>query len=282
MKSFPIPVVTIGPGSQVADEELDFVRLPQMLATFHMPPRPADMSAEVLAEARAFLAELHQAAGAHAFAGASLLTRDVLSLSPAAIAVVNETLGEGEVGAMIEEPMVRLQETAFPGFWRIRSFDEQGVLAADVVEVAPVPAVVREAALLGSRCRMPKHALVPGLMNAPSLLTELVTASARGDGAPTHVVNLTLLPVSPEDIRWLVGALEVGPVTLLSRGYGNCRITSTRLRHTWWVQYFNSMNHLILNTIEVTPVPEVALAAPEDFADSLERLGEWLATLGDS
>jgi hydrogenase-1 operon protein HyaF len=45
------------------------------------------------------------------------------------------------------------------------------------------------------------------------------------------------------------------------------------------VQYFNSMDHLILNTIEVATVPEVALAAPEDFSDSLERLDEWLATL---
>jgi hydrogenase-1 operon protein HyaF len=120
---------------------------------------------------------------------------------------------------------------------------------------------------------------VPGVINAPSLLTELVDASARGPQAQAHVVNLTLLPVTPEDIAWLVGALEVGPVTLLSRGYGNCRITSTRLRHTWWVQYFNSMDHLILNTIEVAQVPEVALAAAEDFADSTERLGEWLTTL---
>jgi len=39
------------------------------------------------------------------------------------------------------------------------------------------------------------------------------------------------------------------------------------------------MNTLILNTIEVTPVPEAALAAPADFADSVDRLGEWLATL---
>jgi hydrogenase-1 operon protein HyaF len=68
-------------------------------------------------------------------------------------------------------------------------------------------------------------------------------------------------------------------VTLLSRGYGNCRITSTRLRNTWWVQYFNSMNTLILNTLEVAPVPEVALAAPDDFAESLSRLGDWLETL---
>lgn len=282
MKAFPIPVVAVGPGSQPVDEEVDFVRLPEMLATFHMPPRPADVSPAVLAEARAFLADLHAAALAHEFGGNVQLTRDVLALSPGAIALVNETLGEGEVGSIIEEPAVRLQETGFPGFWRIRSFDEAGVLCGDVVEVAPVPAIVREAALLGSRCRMPKRVEEPGLMNAPALLTELVTASGRAPGAPIHVVNLTLLPVSPADIRWLVNALEVGPVTLLSRGYGNCRITSTRLRDTWWVQYFNSMNHLILNTIEVTPVPEVALAAPEDYTDSLSRLGEWLTTLGES
>jgi hydrogenase-1 operon protein HyaF len=279
MKAFPIPVVNIGPGSQPLDDELDFVRMPEMLATFHMPARPLDVSPEALAEARAFFAELHRAAAVHEFGGSGQLTRDVLALSPAAIALVNETLGEGEVGAIIEEPSVRLQETAFPGFWRVRTFDEAGEMVGDVVEAAPVPAVIREAALLGSRCRMPKKVPVPGLMNAPALLTELVTASGRGDGAPTHVVNLTLLPVTSEDIAWLVGALEIGPVTLLSRGYGNCRITSTRLRDTWWVQYFNSMNTLILNTIEVTAVPEVALAAPEDYTDSLARLGEWLETL---
>ena len=277
MKAFPIPVVNIGPGSQPLDDELDFVRMPEMLATFHMPARPLDVSPEALAEARAFFTELHATAAAHEFGGSVQLTRDVLALSPAAIALVNETLGEGEVGAIIEEPSVRLQETGFPGFWRIRTFGESGEMIGDVVEVAPVPAVIREAALLGSRCRMPKKAPTAGVMNAPALLTELVTASGRGDGAPTHVVNLTLLPVTNDDITWLVGALEIGPVTLLSRGYGNCRITSTRLRDTWWVQYF--MNSLILNTIEVTAVPEVALAAPEDYVDSLARLGEWLETL---
>jgi hydrogenase-1 operon protein HyaF len=278
MKSFPIPVVAVGPGAQPVDEALDFVRLPEMLSAFRMPARPLDVSAAGLAEARAFLTDLHAAASRHAFDGNALLTRDVTTLGSEALALVNEAFGEGEVAAIIDEPQVRLQETGFPGFWRVRSFDADGALQSDVVEVAPVPAVVSEAALLGSRCRMAKKTIDRGVMNGPALLTELQAASARGDGAPTHVVNLTLLPVTADDVAWLVGALEIGPVTLLSRGYGNCRITSTRLRHTWWVQYFNSMNNLILNTIEVTPVPEVALAAPEDFTESLHRLGEWLGT----
>jgi hydrogenase-1 operon protein HyaF len=279
MKPFPIPVVAAGPGSQSVDEALDFVRLPEMLAAFRMPPHPTDVSSAALAEARAFLADLHAAAAAHAFGSDVLLSRDVTTLGAEALALVNEAFGEGEVAAIIDEPAVRLQETGFPGFWRIRAFDADGALESDVVEVAAVPAIVREAALLGSRCRLARKSAGPGVMNGPALLTELLAASGRGDGAPTHVVNLTLLPVTPEDVNWLVGALEIGPVTLLSRGYGNCRITSTRLRHTWWVQYFNSMNNLILNTIEVAPVPEVALAAPDDFTDSLQRLGEWLETL---
>jgi hydrogenase-1 operon protein HyaF len=279
MKAFPIPVVATGVAAFAEDEALDFIRLPQGMSTFQMPRTPETADAASLAEARAFLERLLDAARAHRFGADSMLQVEVAGLSERALALVNEALGEGEVAAIIDEPSVRLQETAFPGFWRVRTFDDDGALTADAVEVGPAPAVIAEAALLGSRCRMPKHPLVPGVINAPSLLTELADASARGPQAQAHVVNLTLLPVSPEDIAWLVGALEVGPVTLLSRGYGNCRITSTRLRHTWWVQYFNSMDHLILNTIEVATVPEVALAAPEDFTDSLERLDEWLATL---
>jgi hydrogenase-1 operon protein HyaF len=39
------------------------------------------------------------------------------------------------------------------------------------------------------------------------------------------------------------------------------------------------MDQIILNTIEVVDVPEVALAADEDYQDSIERLGEWLVAM---
>jgi hydrogenase-1 operon protein HyaF len=65
-------------------------------------------------------------------------------------------------------------------------------------------------------------------------------------------------------------------VAILSRGYGDCRITSTAVPHIWWVRYHNSMGTLILNTLEVTDVPQVACAAPEDLKDSASRLGELL------
>jgi hydrogenase-1 operon protein HyaF len=118
-------------------------------------------------------------------------------------------------------------------------------------------------------------------MNAPSLLTEIRAGVARyRPGDQAHVINLTLLPLTPEDQQLLDRALPVGSVAILSRGFGNCRVTSTAIRNLWRVQYFNSMQTLILNTLEITRVPEVALAAQDDLADSRERLVElldWMA-----
>lgn len=66
---------------------------------------------------------------------------------------------------------------------------------------------------------------------------------------------------------------------MLSRGYGSCRIASTATPGIWRVQYFNSTDQLILDTLEVTTIPQVACAAQEDVEDSSERLREIRAVL---
>ena len=78
------------------------------------------------------------------------------------------------------------------------------------------------------------------------------------------------------DSAHLEAQLGAGRVLILSRGYGNCRITNTRLAHTWRVTYFNSTDIIILDTLEVCRVPEVGCAAAEDLEDSAERLAEVL------
>jgi hydrogenase-1 operon protein HyaF len=119
-------------------------------------------------------------------------------------------------------------------------------------------------------------------MNSPALLQELdAQLRSRKPGAAAHVVNLTLFPMTPPDHEVLERALPVGGVAIISRGFGNCRITSTAARDIWRVQYFNSMNTLILNTIEVVEVPEVALAAAEDLADTRERLAELIEWMSE-
>ena len=113
------------------------------------------------------------------------------------------------------------------------------------------------------------------MLNAPSLLVELMDKSATWskENEP-HIVNLTLLPHTEQDLDWLETALGTGSVEFLSRGYGNCRVDATGQANVWRVRFYNSMDTLILDTYEVTDIPEVVVAAREDLADSSERLLE--------
>ena len=107
-------------------------------------------------------------------------------------------------------------------------------------------------------------------------INEQLAHRGNGNGSGPHVINLSLLPHTEEDLTFLDALLGRSGLTVLSRGYGNCRIMATATRDTWWVQYYNSQDAMILNSIEIGGVPEVACAAPEDIADSAERLHEIL------
>jgi hydrogenase-1 operon protein HyaF len=115
------------------------------------------------------------------------------------------------------------------------------------------------------------------LMNAPSLLYEVFAKSQAFAAGGEEVINLTLLPLTPEDMAFVVECLGLAGLSILSRGYGDCRIRQTGLPNVWWVQYFNSPGQLILNTLEITALPKVVLAAAEDLEDSAVRLDELLA-----
>lgn len=282
MKPFPIPVVPVlGPGSQPEEDELLFVGKPGDMSVFRPPIPRAPASAEALAGARAVLEDLVAAMAATDFAAATAGV-SLLELPAPVVDEVNELLGQGEVSVLVRGGRtLRVQETAFPSVWRVQSLREDGSLERDDVETGAMPRAVIDA-LARAPLAAEIKATPPGLMNAPALVQELFAKSAAyRAGDPAHVVNLTLLPVTPEDLQYMADCLGFGSVSMLSRGYGNCRITATGLAHTWWVQYFNSMDQLILNTLEVVEVPEAALAAREDYEDSIERLREWIVSLDD-
>jgi len=114
-------------------------------------------------------------------------------------------------------------------------------------------------------------------MNARPVVEELrYHARTYTRGSPAHVVNLSLLPFGPADHMGLDSLLGEGPVAILSRGFGNCRITSTQATNIWRVRFYNTMNTVILDTIEVVDIPEAARAAQEDLEDSRQRLAELL------
>jgi hydrogenase-1 operon protein HyaF len=75
-------------------------------------------------------------------------------------------------------------------------------------------------------------------------------------------------------MAFLQQVLGDGPVQLVSRGYGHCKVTATGARNVWSVQFFNAMSTIILDTLEIGDAPAAARAADEDFHDSAERLRE--------
>jgi hydrogenase-1 operon protein HyaF len=285
IKPFPLPVVMLGAGSQPVEESPECLEMPTDMGVY-LRPR-AELDDPVLTAAvRAQLVALRAAMLARTF-GDGCVRLDLMPLSPEVRAGLNEALGEGEVAIQLrtDDGLLRIQETAFAGIWRVLADDAQGRRVEDAIEAGPIPARVREVARAASRRggTMLQTPLPEGVMNSPALLHELADLSARrSDTAPAHVMNLTLLPLSPGDVEHLVAALGEGSVSMLSRGYGNCRIASTGLRDCWWVQYFNSNDKLILNTLEVTAVPEAALAAAQDWEDSLERLAEWIEVMREA
>lgn len=228
-----------------------------------------------------FLQNLHGVLGAHCI-GQMPQVLDLGGLDPASRGFVEQTLGEGEVSIARSGPEeARVQETALRGVWLLHVADTAKQTLRHVVEVADVPGLVRTSAFAGARRALPPMTEAPdGVMSAPALLTELEAhAKAWRSGMETHVINLTLLPHTTKDLAFLGTRLGRGPVTLLARGYGNCRMTATALRHVWWVQHFNADDKLILDTLEVTDVPVAALAAQEDIHDSRDRLARILSEL---
>lgn len=278
-KPFPIPVAVVGAGSQ-GDEAPDYLAMPNEMGTFALPGSPEDADPLHVAAAAKLLSALADRMDSPA-TDAHPPVLDLLALPSALRDVLGQSLGFGEVSAFTTGPNHwRVQETAFTGLWRILKIDGQGEPLADRLEVAAIPDILIATMRANTASELPPPDLPTGVMNAAALIEEIrLQAAAWRQGEATHTINLTLLPMSDVDLDVLYAWLGHREVSILSRGYGNCRITSTRLVNVWWVQYFNSMDVLILNSIEITDMPDVAKASAEDLEDAIPRLREYIASL---
>jgi hydrogenase-1 operon protein HyaF len=286
VKPINIPIVSLMPEN---DEAVEFMAMPREMMTFEMPRLPEPAVDADVAGARDVLDAFIGHFDKWLAQGGAPAALELAGLPADALRVLNETLGEGEVAAIVDlgaqasNGSIRIQETVFSGVWREQHFAGSGALVHDYLLAAPIPPVVTALARSRAAPKLRDLPLPAGAMNVPALVNELQDAMDRcAPGSPPHVVNLTLLPLSPEDTAHLDALLEGGSVVVLSRGFGNCRISSTAARHVWRVQYFNNMQTLILNTIEVTEMPEVAIAAREDLEETRSRLADLVQWMGDS
>jgi len=281
-KPFPLPLVSFQSAQGFEDDELDVLAMPTDMSTFQPPPLPEREAFAQRDGCRRALQAVCEALR-DAVRGETPGPVRLAALSASDRSLVNQVLGEGEVSAQVlpdasGRGQVRIQESVFAGVWRVVSSRDDGTLD-DTIEVGAVPAVLRVAArsdAAGSDGPWPP--LPVGLVNVPSLLVELAEYRRHWRaGQSAEVVNLSLLPLTAQDIGALDEQLGTGRVLILSRGYGNCRMTSTCRSNTWRVVYYNAHDKVILNSVEVVDLPEAACAAPEDLADSLERLADVLA-----
>ncbi|EGO95032.1 MULTISPECIES: hydrogenase expression/formation protein [unclassified Acidiphilium] len=259
--------------SGTAEAGPDYLALPTEMHVFRAPSLPDDPAAR--ARCRAWLQRIGAALEAAA-SGAAVGQIVLDEASAADCASLDEILLDGEVSALVlGAPEWQIGETAYTGLWRLRARDAATGRRLDRLEIGPIPAVVaaRAAASWGLMELPAPEAIPPEMVNAPHVLAELRARSAAfRPGGAAHVINLGLLPLAEAELTWLVRTLGEGPAIILSGGYGTCRIRSTRLAGTWWVQYYNAADALILNTLEIAAVPAVACAAQDDIAESASRV----------
>ena len=282
MKKIDIPVVAVGPGTQPEDEDGVVMEAPQSpgeMNVYSMPDLSTVTGLDDRETGMNLLRETENILNTFKV-GSKPRAQSLQGFGKDDLELVNQVLGNGEVSIVYKGDVeMQIQESVLAGLWRIQHIDQDGQIIKDLIEVADIPDVIREATFINTT--MPVAAdrseLPEGVLNAPPLIVEIIEKVEEfKKGDDPHVINLSLLPQTEEDLVYINEQLGVGPVTILSRGYGNCRITSTRTPNVWWVQYFNSDDTNILNTIEISDIPAVACAAQEDIEDSAERLHDIL------
>ncbi|WFU45232.1 hydrogenase expression/formation C-terminal domain-containing protein [Bradyrhizobium sp. CB82] len=184
-------------------------------------------------------------------------------------------IGEGEVAGVVALPsgsLVQIREAVLAGLWHVRI---QADSLHEYLEIGAIPEIVKRAAADLTAADFKIGQPPEGAMNVLPVLAEIrERALAWRPGMRSVIINLTLLPMSPIDMSFLQETIRNGPIQLISRGYGTCRVLASGIRNVWSVQFFNAMDAIILDTLEVGGVPTVAIAADEDFEDSAERLRE--------
>ena len=286
MKKIDVPIeipVVVGPGSQPADSdgaEMDFMNLPSGMTTFESPIVPEPEEIIGMETAVAFAEKICRDMAGYRI-GDDNLVYELSDLDARNRQFMNQLLGDGEVSVQCGGDLnAQIQESVLAGLWRVHYLEENQQSVRDTMEIGVIPGLVGAMTFAGAARNVDVDALeIPETVyNAPPLLAEIHEKLPQYQPAgESHVINLSLLPHTEEDIAFLSSALGIGPNVILSRGYGNCRISSTATQNVWWVQYFNSQDTLILNTLEISTVPEVACASQEDIDDSAARLDEILS-----
>jgi hydrogenase-1 operon protein HyaF len=115
--------------------------------------------------------------------------------------------------------------------------------------------------------------------NAVPLLNEIRHAlMALLESGQETVIDLQSLPLGPADETQLLEALGNGEVEAHLDTLGNSTIRETQVSGVWFVEHYNADEQPLSKFIEITHIPSILKAQPEDIRAGLARLTELLTT----
>ncbi len=109
--------------------------------------------------------------------------------------------------------------------------------------------------------------------NARVLLGEISACLKKllNQGEST-TIDLLAMPLNAADLDWLRQRLGNGEVLITLDADGKSTLQETNCPGVWWVQHHNPAGGVMSAFIEITPVPALARAHPDDMRNGLERL----------
>lgn len=118
------------------------------------------------------------------------------------------------------------------------------------------------------------------LMNAPFLLHEIALAleNLRQTGE-RRTLYLSQFPLGPDDAAFLQDFLGRGPATITLGGVNQTIWRESATAGVWWGEYYEGPSKLLLRTLEIAEIPELAVTPASDIDQGLEQLRARLASL---
>lgn len=121
------------------------------------------------------------------------------------------------------------------------------------------------------------------LMNAPALLYEILQAlKDLYEKGEEHIIYANKIPISDEDREALLDILGEGQVKIrLESNTQPVEWRETGISGVWIGVFYDRDNKPILETIEITYFPKLAMAQKEDVEEAIQKLKERIENLLD-
>ncbi len=109
--------------------------------------------------------------------------------------------------------------------------------------------------------------------NAPAVLREIAARlDSLARGGEGGVIDLGAMPLSPADKTWLAEQLGQGEVSIKLDLDGPSDVRETRYAGVWWLIHRNPNEVVTGEFIEITRIPELVMAHPDDIISGSESL----------